>query len=215
MRTKPFLLLAALGGAALTQGCVALGAVGAASVGVVALQDRTMGEGLDDALASNTLKTRLMAADGSGFSHVDVEVADGRLLLSGYAPSQQHKDAAELIARNVRGINEIYNEIEIGGHDGFMRSAQDEMITAQVRTRLVASPNVRGLNVNIETHRGTVYLMGVAHSQAELQRAAEITSVVPGVRRVVSLMSVRAPGPVLEQANVGVEPHAEASSAPY
>lgn len=191
LATPPIVLLAALGAAPLLNGCVALGAVGAATVGVVAVQDRTMGEGLDDALASNSVKSRLLAMDRAGFSHVDVEVAGGRLLLSGSAPTQEHVDNAEFIARATRGVHEVYNEIQVGPNDRFLRSAADESITAQVRTRLIASPNVHGLNANIETHRGVVYLMGVARSDHELRRAAEIASTVPGVQRVVSLMTVR------------------------
>lgn len=199
----------------LVQGCAALGVVGAAGAGVVAVQDRTMGEGLDDALASNSVKSRLLAVDRAGFGNVDVEVAVGRLLLSGSVPSEQHRETAELVARSTRGIQEVFNEIQIGDRDGIMRSASDEMITAQVRTRLMASPNVRGVNVNIETHRGTVYLMGLARTQDELQRAAEITSVVPGVQRVVSLMSVRSNVPQLEHAQVYAPPQQDASASPY
>ena len=58
---------------------------------------------------------------------------------------------------------------------------------------LTASPSVRAININIETFHGNVYLMGTARSEHELQRAAEIASVVRGVRRVVSFMQVRAP----------------------
>lgn len=196
----PILVFTALGAAALAQGCAALGVAGAAGAGIVAVQDRTMGEGLDDALASNSVKSRLLAVDRAGFANVDVEVAVGRLLLSGSVPTARHRETAELIALSTGGVREVFNEIEIGAGDGVMRSAQDEMITAQIRTRLMASPNVRGVNVNIETHRGVVYLMGLARSDAELQRAAEIASVVPGVQRVVSLMSVRAQAPPIAQA---------------
>jgi len=200
MRTPPVALLAALGGALLTQGCAIAGAAGAASLGVVAVQDRTMGEGIDDALASNQIKSRLLMLDRAGFSAVDVEVAAGRLLLSGYAPSEQHRDAAEVTARNVASVREVFNEIQVGPADTWRRSAQDEFITAQVRTRLIASRSVRGVNVNIETHRGVVYLLGLARTEEELQRAAEITSTVSGVSRVVSLMTVRERLPRFEQA---------------
>ncbi len=190
MRALP--LLAALVAAPALNGCVALGAAAGASVGVMAMQDRPIGEGIDDALASNTIKSRLAALDRPAYRQVDVEVAAGRVLLSGPAPTQEHRDMAEFVARSVRGVSEVYNEIQIGEPDRLMRNTGDEMITAQVRTRLLASPNVRGVNINVETHRGTVYLMGVVASDAELQRAAEIASVTSGVTRVVSLMDVRA-----------------------
>lgn len=215
MRTPPVALIAALGGALLTQGCAVLGAAGAASLGVVAVQDRTMGEGIDDAMASNTIKSRLMMLDRAGYSAVDVEVAAGRLLLSGYAPTEQHRDAAELVARNASSIREVFNEIQVGPPDTWQRSTQDEFITAQVRTRLIASRAVRGVNVNIETHRGTVYLLGLARTEEELQRAAEITSTVSGVSRVVSLMTVRERYPTLEEAQAFAPRTQQTAGTPY
>jgi osmotically-inducible protein OsmY len=182
-----FFACAALGG------CVTAAIGTAASVGVYAAQDRTIGEGIDDAVASNEVKMRLLAADSAAFAEVDVEVADGNLLLSGATPTAEHRQAAETIARSVGAVDNVYNEIFVGPRSGIMRSAQDELITAQIRARLTASPSVRAINVNIETFQGNVYLMGTARSDHELQRAAEIASIVPGVRRVVSFMQVRQP----------------------
>ncbi|MBL8547267.1 MAG: BON domain-containing protein [Hyphomonadaceae bacterium] len=165
----------------------------AASVGIYAAQDRTIGEGIDDASASQQVKMRLMAADSAAFQEVDVEVANRNLLLSGSAPTEQHRQAAETIARSVRTVDHVYNEVVVGEPSTLVRGAQDELITAQIRTRLTASPAVRAININIETFHGNVYLMGTARSQHELERAAEIASVVGGVRRVVSFMQVRSP----------------------
>lgn len=189
---KFVLSLVVLSACALSSGCVTAVAGAAAGVGLFAMQDRTIGEGIDDASASQQVKARLMAADSAGFSEVDVEVANSSLLLSGVAPSVEHRQTAELIARNVGSIDNVYNEIFVGPHAGIVRNAADELITAQIRTRLTASPNVRAININIETFQGNVYLMGTARTEHELQRAAEIASVVPGVRRVVSFMQVRA-----------------------
>lgn len=174
-----------------------------------------MGEGIDDALASNTIKSRLMMLDRAGYGAVDVEVAAGRLLLSGYAPTEQHRDAAELVARNAASVREVFNEIQVGPPDTWRRSTQDEFITAQVRTRLIASRAVRGVNVNIETHRGVVYLMGLARTEDELQRAAEITSTVAGVSRVVSLMTVRERYPTMEEAQAFAPPPQQTAGTPY
>jgi osmotically-inducible protein OsmY len=165
----------------------------AASVGVYAVQDRTIGEGIDDASASQQVKMRLMAADSRAFQEVDVEVANRALLLSGTAPTAEHRQAAETIARSVRTVDHVYNEVVVGEPSTIVRNAQDELITAQIRARLTASPAVRAVNINIETFHGNVYLMGIARTQHELERAAEIASVVGGVQRVVSFMQVRAP----------------------
>lgn len=193
-------------------GCVTAALGTAASVGVYAAQDRTIGEGIDDATASQAVKVRLMAADSAAFQEVDVEVANGNLLLSGSAPTAEHRQAAETIARSVRTVTNVYNEIVIGQPSTITRSAQDELITAQIRARLTASPAVRAININIETFHGNVYLMGTARTDQELRRAAEIASVVGGVRRVVSFMQVRAPlTPYYAQATTSPTPEFRAS----
>ncbi len=187
------LALGAIAASTAVSGCVTAAIGTAASVGVYAAQDRTIGEGIDDATASNQVKLRLLAADRAAFQEVDVEVANGNLLLSGAVPTAEHRQAAETIARSVVSLDNVFNELFIGPRSSLARNAQDEMITAQIRARLTASPAVRAINVNIETFNGNVYLMGTARSEQELQRAAEIASVVGGVQRVVSFMQVRAP----------------------
>jgi osmotically-inducible protein OsmY len=206
MRTSLF-LLAAIGACLSVSGCMTAAVGAAASVGVYAVQDRTIGEGIDDANASNQAKMRLLAADRAAFQEVDVEVANGNLLLSGAVPTAEHRQAAETIARTVGSIDNVFNELFVGPRSSLVRSAQDELITAQIRTRLTASPSVRAINVNIETFHGNVYLMGSARTDHELQRAAEIASVVGGVRRVVSFMQVRAaPLPYYAQASGPPQP---------
>ncbi len=206
MRSR-FTVLAALGACAAASSCATAAVGAAASVGVYAVQDRTIGEGIDDATTSQQVKVRLLAADNAAFAEVDVEVAGGNVLLSGVVPSDAHRQTAETIARGARNINAVYNELFVGPHSSFARSAQDEFITAQIRTRLTASPSVRAVNVNIETFQGNVYLMGTARSDHELRRAAEIASLVGGVRRVVSFMQVRpAPLPYYAQAVEPSEP---------
>jgi osmotically-inducible protein OsmY len=201
MRTS-LSLLVAIGACFGVSGCMTAAVGAAASVGVYAVQDRTIGEGIDDANASNQAKMRLLAADRAAFQEVDVEVANGNLLLSGAVPTAEHRQAAETIARTVGSIDNVFNELFVGPRSSLVRSAQDELITAQIRTRLTASPSVRAINVNIETFHGNVYLMGSARTDHELQRAAEIASVVGGVRRVVSFMQVRAaPLPYYAQAS--------------
>jgi osmotically-inducible protein OsmY len=205
------LLAASFGG-----GCATAVIGTAASVGVYAIQDRTIGEGIDDAAASNQVKLRLLAADRVAFAEVDVEVANRNLLLSGAAPTAEHRQAAETIARSVGTIDNVYNEIFVGPRSGLVRSAQDELITAHIRARLAGSPSVRSINVNIETFQGNVYLMGTARSEQELRRAAEIASVVPGVRRVVSFMQIRAaPQPYYAQAPAAGPEFRDAPADPY
>ncbi len=172
-------------------GCAGLGAGAVAGIGVFAAQERTIGEGFDDATASATIKSQLMRADAHGFSRVDVEVAAGQALLTGVAPTPEHRAEAERIARAQRQVDRVANEIVIGPPVGLWRSARDEMISASVRAKLLGSKEARALDINVETHDGIVYLMGVVRTEAEVRRTAEMASEVGGVKRVISFVEAR------------------------
>ncbi len=198
MRT-PFLIFVAAGACALQSGCVAAGGIAAATVGMAAMQDRTVGRSIDDAAGSSEVKTRLLALDRAAYMRVDVEVAEGQLLLSGMVPTNDHKAMAERIAWSVRSVESVSNQLEVGRNPGMIRSGLDNFITAQVRTKLLSDSQIKGVNYNIETQHGVVYLMGVARSDEELQRAAEAASMVRGVERVVSYVVVRPQDPGIRQ----------------
>jgi osmotically-inducible protein OsmY len=188
-------------------GCAAVGVAGAAGGAVLGLQDRTIGRGIDDAATSSAIKTRLMAYDSAAYSRVDVEVAEGQVLLSGTTGSDQNRMDAERIAWGVGGVESVANQIAVGRNRGIMGSTHDNWITARVRAKIVADKAIKGLNINIETQDGVVYLMGLVRSEDELRRAAEAASYVGGVRKVVSYMVVRPQTPAdMARANTGAAP---------
>jgi osmotically-inducible protein OsmY len=192
-RMRVLLAFAALAACASTGGCAVLAVGAGVGVGMAAVQDRTAGQVLDDAGGYSDVKARLIAADADGFHQTHVEVYEDNLLLSGSVPDEQHRQAAETIARSARNIHHVYNELSVGERSTFWGGVGDDWIGSQIRTRLLASSHVRAVNLNIEVFHGNVYLMGTARRQQELQRSAEIASTVRGVRRVVSFVQVTEP----------------------
>ncbi len=171
-------------------GCVAVAAGGVAgAVGVVALQEKSVGQSIDDAATSNAIKSELLSEDGYG--EVDVEVANGLVLLSGRVIAPEMRVEAERIAWSVDGTEDVANEIQIEPPGGFRKNASDAWISTRVRARLLADRDVRLANFNVETYDGVVYLMGLARTDEEHREAAERASLVPGVKKVVSYVQVR------------------------
>ncbi|MDF1679815.1 BON domain-containing protein [Ponticaulis sp.] len=190
MSVRAFLLVACI---LPLSGCVA-GVVGAAgAVSVAAVQDRTLGQSLDDANASNELKARLLAAGPRRYNEVDVEVAGRVALLTGRVETIEDRMEVERIAWTVGLIEDVANEIQVREAGGVRQNLNDEWITARVRTRLFTDQEVKSVNINIETYDGVVYLMGIARSSDELRQIAEHASVVNGVREVVSYIQIREP----------------------
>lgn len=181
-------------------GCAAAVIGTGAAVGVAAVQEKTVGEALDDATTSNEIKARLLASADGNFGEVDVEVSTGLVLLSGRVDTPEERVEAERIAWESSRTLDVANEVIVGAAEGFGANAADELITARVRARLIGASSVRSYNFNVETHAGVVYLMGIARSEYEMRRAAEEASLVGGVKQVVSYIRVRPqePAPIVD-----------------
>ncbi len=168
-----------------------LGTAGA--VGLTTVQEKTMGEAVDDATTSSEIKAKLLSESGARFAEVDVEVSSGLVLLSGRVNEPEDRTYAEGVAWSSSRALDVANEIRIEPPGGFIANVSDEIITGRVRARLIGSATVRSVNFNIETYGGIVYLMGIARSPEELRAAAEEASMVGGVKQVVSYIRVRQP----------------------
>ena len=121
---------------------------------------------------------------------MDVEVAEGIVVLSGNVPSQEARIEAERIAWSAPRVDKIGNEIQIKEGRSFIRGTKDGVLTSAVKTRLLADKAVKGRNINVETHDGIVYLLGVARNPYELERIARIASTTKGTREVVSYVKL-------------------------
>ena len=171
------------------------GMAAAAGGGYVVAQERGP-EGLASDFAITTeIKQAMMKTDPNLDPAVAVTVYEGRVLLTGQVASPEMKMAASRIARETPRVRTVYDEIEVTGNDTFFDDAKDAWIGTQVRSGMVFDPDIRSVNYIVETENGSVYLLGSARSQHELEEATDIARRVRGVRRVVSYVEVRPGSP--------------------
>jgi len=191
----PLALSSALSGCA---GVLVVGGLGAAAGGgYAAAQERGFNGAADDFAIKTAVEQGLMQAElQMRGSSVATTVYDGRVLLTGRVANPELKAAAEQVANKTRGVRSLYDEIEVAPPQGVWDTASDDWITTRVRSEMVLDPAVRSVNYTIDTTNGSVYLIGSARSQGELDRATQIARYVPGVRRVVSYVEIRGGSPV-------------------
>ncbi|GLQ21064.1 BON domain-containing protein [Algimonas porphyrae] len=175
-RTLSLVLL----GATMLSGCAL------ATAGIKKGDERNFVRSLQDVNAGRAIEARMKRAHDYSLSGIDVEVAEGVVLLSGNAPRKEDRIEAARIAWSAPQVEQVGNEVMIRDKQGFVRNAKDGLLEKSVRARLVADKYVKARNFNIETHDGIVYLMGVARTDAELERAARIASLTRGTLEVVS-----------------------------
>jgi len=172
-------------------GCGPMLMAGIATSGVVLAQERSVGNAIDDATIQFTLRERLHQSMPGAFGDVDLEIVEGRVLMTGRVDAQETRIEASRLAWTTGGVDDVINEIEINDRElGFIRP-RDTWISTQLRARLINDSGVRQVNYHIETMRGTIYLFGVAQDEAELGRATEHARTIRGVDRVVSHMRVK------------------------
>src|SRR5437764_1410282 len=183
----------ALGGCA---GALVVGLGAAAGGGYAAAQERGVNGAIDDftvktEIARAFLKTNPLIQEG-----VTTTVYEGRVLLTGRVARPEMKAEANRVASATPGVRALYDEIEVAPAEGVWDDARDTWITTRVRSELVLDPDIRSGNYTIDTENGSVYLIGSARSQYELDRATRIARYVPGVQRVVSYVEIRPGAPV-------------------
>ncbi len=88
-------------------------------------------------------------------------------------------------------MHEVINELEVSDDSSFSDLARDLWIMARLRAKLLGDRDVNSLNISIESVNQSVYLIGVTHSEDELNRVIGHAKSVPYVRRVVSYLALK------------------------
>jgi osmotically-inducible protein OsmY len=78
------------------------------------------------------------------------------------------------IAGRVAGVKGLYDEVEVAPPGSTWDATKDAWITARLRSEMMLDANIRSGNYTIDTSNGTVYLIGSARTQAELELANRI-----------------------------------------
>jgi osmotically-inducible protein OsmY len=82
-----------------------------------------------------------------------------------------------------------------GDRDRTSRSAgqvaEDNAIAARVKSALIADPQVKGTQVDVEVFKGVVQLSGFVDNTTNVQKAVSIARSVPGVKEVRNSLQAR------------------------
>jgi len=171
-------------------GCAAA-VVGGAATGASAAHDRrTMGTFIDD--EGIELKARLAIFEDKALNsqiHINIISINGVVLLVGQAPTEELRQRAAELTRNVPKVRLIHNEMSLAAPNSYMTRSSDSLITAKVKSELFG---IKGLDdfdptrVKVVTENGIVYLMGLL-SHAEADAVVERARQAGGVQKIVKL----------------------------
>src|SRR5262245_57700082 len=153
-----------------------------------------------DPVITGKVKASLAVDTTVHAGQIEVATKEGVVTLSGNIDSQVEKDRAMEIARSTGGVRSVVDMLAVrtGQETGnapepdrtIGEHIDDAVITAAVKTRLLEDPMVKGLQIDVDTRAGVVFLTGRVRSLAESDRAVEIAKATEHVKGVKANLDV-------------------------
>ena len=115
---------------------------------------------------------------------IDTDVDNGVVRLTGQVQSDIDRDLAGELAKGIDGVVKVNNQLDIAadahapprkGEDrSFGVWIDDVTTTARVKSKLLANPNTKGMQIHVDTRNDVVILSGEVASSEERSLAEEL-----------------------------------------
>ena len=170
----------------LTACAPALFVAGAAIGGAVVYDQRTAEAQLTDRNIDQIASNRISATKSLKASRIQIAAYNGVVLMVGQVSSSELRDQAYQLVSTIPHVTRIYNELTVSDSNGFFDTANDNLITTEVKTALLAEKGLKSTDIKVVTESSTVYLMGLV-SPSQGEQAASVASRIKGVTKVVKV----------------------------
>ena len=175
----------------LSTGCAAVLIGGAAGGGyAVATDERQTSRMMDDSTITTRINSAMVKDDVVKAHQIDVDTVGGHVTLTGVVKTRQESQRAVQIAGREAGVKSVRNNLQIG-EKTWGESFNDKWLVSKIKSKLVAEPEIRSLNIDVDVHKGIVTLTGVVGDPYQKKRAMAIARATDGTRRVVDNLKVK------------------------
>ncbi|MGB1868755.1 MAG: BON domain-containing protein [Porticoccaceae bacterium] len=145
----------------------------------------SMGTAIDDMKMDTFIGVNIKKADPAlDKSHININVVNRVVLLTGEVPSKALKQKAGDVARAFKDVRQVYNELQVRGKTSIVSRTNDTMLTAKVKAKLMFNEKIKASNIEVITEDSVIYLMGTV-DRATAELAGKIASDSSGIRKVV------------------------------
>jgi hyperosmotically inducible protein len=162
-------------------------------LGTIGLVIFAVGCSQSDPGITTSVKTQLAADPIVKARRIDVDTRDRVVTLTGEVNSAEERTQALAIARGTKGVANVVDRLsvvpEAAPTTGF---TTDAGITAEVKGKLLADPDIGGLRIDVDTKDHVVTLTGTVKTEAERSKAVQAAREVEGVTSVTDQLTVTA-----------------------
>jgi hyperosmotically inducible protein len=149
---------------------------------------------------TTAIKAKMAVDESVKDSKIEVATKDGVVTLTGNINSAEAKDRALALAKETKGVVEVKDMIEVRRATGdgdapdpgrtVGVTIDDAGTTMRVKSRLLEDPIVKGLQIDVDTREGVVFLTGSVGSEQEKQQAVKLARETEGVKDVQANLTV-------------------------
>jgi len=166
------------------QGCAVAAVAAITASATMATDRRSIGNQIDDQSielnAHNELAKQKPLTDNTNLHVVSMNAS---VLIVGQAPNTYLRDLAVKTVTQIKGVNQIHNQIRIGSATSITTQTNDIWLTSKVKSALFASDKISVKDIKVVTENGEVFLLGLV-TKKEADTAVEIARNISGVSRV-------------------------------
>lgn len=162
---------------------------GVGNVGLSAVEERGF-SGYASDQAINLKIDHEFSGDLAAFSGIEITVYNGRVLLTGVVGNEKIKKDAISLTKNVSGVKEVIDGMNIMGKDGLLEYTRDGWMTTKLKAALYADEDVFAPNYLVKTFDKIIYIFGTAQTKEEMKKVVDYGYDITGVRKVVNLIEV-------------------------
>lgn len=141
-----------------------------------------------DAWITTKTKLSLLTTEGVSGTAIHVDTILGKVTLHGKVRSAEEKAKAESIAKNIDGVLEVRNLLQVVSPQREKAvQLSDDALKLRVEKALQGDASLKESSISVKSvNKGVVLLSGTAKTLSAHLRAVETAAWVPGVGRVAS-----------------------------
>ena len=163
-----------------------LNSCAAVNVTTSSVKEKGIKEAISDGIIDAAINKEFINHNVNMFINVEIEVVEGRVLLTGSVKIPKHRLDAVKLSWKVLGVREVINEIDVTEKGGIKQYLIDVKIKTQIRYKIIADKKIASINYNFEAVNGNLYIIGIANNKKELKRVVDHANTINGIIKVVS-----------------------------
>ena len=174
----------------LVNSCTIVVSTAGSLVGNATTSTRGFSGTVEDTYLMSKIVSKITLMKLSNFSNITVSVNNRKVLLAGNIENQEKRLELTKKVWWIDGVEEVYNELEIGPPISFSEKTEDFIFEAKIEKRLLLEPGIFTNNYSVDVVNGNVYVMGISSDIEEKTKVENFLNNMNDIKKLILLVDI-------------------------